>query len=87
MAFFETLLLLVIVIVFGKRMRVNVLNPAFLYAIVMLSTLAIGTLHLSGLQSEYPQWFVLVVYISVLLFAIGGRLSDKISLLDSKKRF
>lgn len=86
MAFFETLLLLVIVIVFGKRMRVNVLNPAFLYAIVMLSTLAIGTLHLSGLQSEYPQWFVLVVYISVLLFAVGGRLSDKISLIDSKKK-
>lgn len=77
--FFETFFLLISVIAFGKRMNVNVLNPSFLYAVIMLSTLAIGTLNLSGLQSEYPQWFILVVCFSTLLFTFGGSVAGRIS--------
>ena len=85
MVFFETFFLLISVIAFGKRMNVNVLNPSFLYAVIMLSTLAIGTLNLSGLQSEYPQWFILVVCFSTLLFTFGGSVAGRISLRETIK--
>lgn len=66
-------LIFLIVYIFTLIRHKNVVRPNTIFTIVILAALWITSLRLSSHQSEYPIWFFLLIYCTIILFNFGGR--------------
>ena len=85
MAVFVGIIFVIFLVFLILKRNVDFFHPAILFTIIILGTYFLACLHLSGLQTEYPLWFTMLIFGMVSVFWLGCKVGQVLPVPEGKE--
>lgn len=76
-------IILGIYILIIRRRTTDFMNPSVLFSLIILTSYFLACLRLSGLQSNYPIWFTVLIFLLIFSFFMGCQIGNNIKIQEN----